>query len=125
MEAASDMYKRQPAFSMWAFSNNDLVPSAPLQVWASSFGIVFALFIFTAAQGMGVLILGADPVVNAAGVNISNVLPESIGTGGQGNLVPYLINTVGDAAPWFVGLLAVCALAAMQSTCTAYMLTCA
>ena len=32
----------------------------------------------TAAQGMGAHLLGADPVVNAAGVNISNVLPESI-----------------------------------------------
>jgi len=113
-----------PAFSMWAFSNKDPEPFAPQQVWASSVGIGFALFFFTAAQGMGAHLLGADPVVNAAGVNISNVLPESIGTGGQGNLVPYLINTVGDAAPWFVGLLAVCALAAMQSTGAAYMSTC-
>merc|ERR1712000_628854 len=114
-----------PAFSMWAFSNKDPEPFAPQQVWASSFGIGFALFLFTAAQGMGAHILGADPVVNAAGVNISNVLPESIGKGGQGNLVPYLINTVGDTAPWFVGLLAVCAPAAMQSTGAAYMSTCA
>ena len=114
-----------PAFSMWAFSNKDPEPFAPQQVWASSFGIGFALFLFTAAQGMGAHLLGADPVVNAAGVNISNVLPESIGTGGQGNLVPYLINTVADTAPWFVGLLAVCALAAMQSTGAAYMSTCA
>jgi solute:Na+ symporter, SSS family len=113
-----------PAFSMWAFSNKDPEPFAPQQVWASSVGIGFALFFFTAAQGMGAHLLGADPVVNAAGANISNVLPESIGTGGQGNLVPYLINTIGDAAPWFVGLLAVCALAAMQSTGAAYMSTC-
>jgi len=113
-----------PAFSMWAFSNKDPEPFAPQQVWASSVGIGFALFFFTAAQGMGAHLLGADPVVNAAGVNISNVLPESIGSGGQGSLVPYLINTVGDAAPWFVGLLAVCALAAMQSTGAAYMSTC-
>ncbi len=113
-----------PAFSMWAFSNKDPEPFAPQQVWASSVGIGFALFVFTAAQGMGAHLLGADPVVNAAGVNISNVLPESIGNGGQGSLVPYLINTIGDAAPWFVGLLAVCALAAMQSTGAAYMSTC-
>jgi len=39
--------------------------------------------------------------------------------------VPHLINTMGDTAPWFVGLLAVCALAAMQSTGAAYMSTCA
>ena len=41
-----------PAFSMWAFSNKDPEPFAPQQVWASSFGIGLALFIFTAAQGM-------------------------------------------------------------------------
>ena len=64
-----------PAFSMWAFSNKDPEPFAPQQVWASSVGIGFALFFFTAAQGMGAHILGADPVVNAAGANISNVLP--------------------------------------------------
>jgi len=43
--------------------------------------------------------------------------------GKQGMLVPQLINLLGDAAPWFVGLLAVCALAAMQSTGAAYMST--
>jgi len=112
-----------PAFSMWSFGNKDPRPFAPQQVWASSFGIGAILFFFTAAQGMGGHLLGADPVVNAAGANISNVLPESIGKGGQGNLVPYYINTLGESAPWFVGLLAVCALAAMQSTGAAYMST--
>jgi len=112
-----------PAFSMWSFGNKDPRPFAPQQVWASSFGIGAILFFFTAAQGMGAHLLGADPVVNAAGVNISNVLPESIGKGGQGSLVPFYINTLGDTAPWFVGLLAVCALAAMQSTGAAYMST--
>ena len=112
-----------PAFTMWAFGNADPRPFAPQQVWASSFGIGLILFFFTAAQGMGAHLLGANPAVNAAGVNIANVLPESIGKGGQGNLVPFYINTIGDAAPWFVGLLAVCALAAMQSTGAAYMST--
>ena len=112
-----------PAFTMWAFGNADPRPFAPQQVWASSFGIGLILFFFTAAQGMGAHLLGANPAVNAAGANIANVLPESIGKGGQGNLVPFYINTIGDAAPWFVGLLAVCALAAMQSTGAAYMST--
>ncbi|MDP6276011.1 MAG: sodium:solute symporter family protein, partial [Candidatus Marinimicrobia bacterium] len=134
-----------PAFSMWAFSNKDPEPFVPQQVWVSSFGMGIALFIFTVFQGMGAHILGADPVANAAGINISNMLPESIGKadqgnliylitigdpesigkGSQGNLVPYLINTIADIAPWLVGLLAVCALAAMQSTGAAYMSTCA
>ena len=39
------------------------------------------------------------------------------------SLVPYYFNYIADAAPWLVGLLAVCALAAMQSTGAAYMST--
>jgi hypothetical protein len=39
------------------------------------------------------------------------------------NLVPQLINLMSSSAPWLVGLLAVCALAAMQSTGAAYMST--
>jgi len=43
--------------------------------------------------------------------------------GKQGMLVPQLINLIADSAPWLVGLLSVCALAAMQSTGAAYMST--
>jgi Na+/proline symporter len=39
------------------------------------------------------------------------------------SLVASLINLMSDTAPWLVGLLAVCALAAMQSTGAAYMST--
>ena len=38
-------------------------------------------------------------------------------------LVPQLINLMADTAPWLIGLLSVCALAAMQSTGAAYMST--
>jgi hypothetical protein len=43
--------------------------------------------------------------------------------GKQGMIVPALINLMSETAPWLVGLLAVCALAAMQSTGAAYMST--
>lgn len=43
--------------------------------------------------------------------------------GKQEMIVPQLINLIADAAPWLVGLLSVCALAAMQSTGAAYMST--
>jgi Na+/proline symporter len=43
----------------------------------------------------------------------------------QGMVVPALIYLLKDTAPWVVGLLAVCALAAMQSTGAAYMSTAA
>ena len=47
----------------------------------------------------------------------------TIGSVNDKNLVPLLINLLTDSAPWLVGLLAVCALAAMQSTGAAYMST--
>jgi len=120
-----------PAFTMWSFSNTNPKPFAPQQVWASSFGIGLILFVFTAFQGMGGHFLGADTGFMAAHPeHVNNVLGESLGgkdlmeaAGKQGMLVPQLIDLMSDAAPWLVGLLAVCALAAMQSTGAAYMST--
>jgi solute:Na+ symporter, SSS family len=43
--------------------------------------------------------------------------------GKQGMVVPVIINLMHNVAPWAVGLLSVCALAAMQSTGAAYMST--
>ncbi len=111
-----------PAFSMWAFSNTDPKPFAPQQVWASAFGIGFILFFFTAFQGMGAHLLGANQAVTDAGLAIQTVLPD-LTANKQGGLVPHYFNQIGDTAPWLVGLLAVCALAAMQSTGAAYMST--
>lgn len=120
-----------PAFSMWAFANHDPKPFAPQQVWASSLGIGFILFFFTAMQGMGGHFLGADLAYLAAYPDaVNNVLGQGLegkdlmaSTGKQGMLVPQLIHVMQDVAPWLVGLLAVCALAAMQSTGAAYMST--
>ena len=112
-----------PAFSMWSFSNNDPRPFAPQQVWASSFGIGLILFFFTASQGMGAHIIGADPVALAAGVGTDILQVGDSIAKKPDSLVPNLINQVSDGAPWLVGLLAVCALAAMQSTGAAYMST--
>src|SRR5690606_29371856 len=105
-----------------AFSNNNPRPFAPQQVWASSFGIGLILFFFTAFQGMGGHFLGANPAVTQAGMAVSNVIPASVATQPD-SLVPYYFNLMADTAPWLIGLLAVCALAAMQSTGAAYMST--
>ncbi len=116
-----------PAFSMWAFANKNPKPFAPQQVWASSAGIGFILFFFTAFQAMAGHLLGGDKklldlgvAVNKFGVTKWN---ETTGLFAQADLVPYTINLLGDTSPWLVGLLAVCALAAMQSTGAAYMST--
>ncbi|MDP6239335.1 MAG: sodium:solute symporter family protein, partial [Alphaproteobacteria bacterium] len=120
-----------PAFTMWAFSNKSPKPFAPQQVWASSFAIGLILFFFTAFQGMGAHLLGADTALLAAHPEVvNNVMGSGLSgkdlmeaTGKQGMLVPQLINLMADTAPWLVGLLSVCALAAMQSTGAAYMST--
>jgi Na+/proline symporter len=120
-----------PAFSMWAFANKSPQPFPWQQVWASSFAIGFILFVFTAFQGIGSHFLGADLAflkaypdlaVDAMGPGLNGMdIMESEGK--QGMLVPQLIWLMGDTAPWLVGLLSVCALAAMQSTGAAYMST--
>ncbi len=111
-----------PAFTMWSFSNTNPRPFAPQQVWASSFGIGFILFFFTAFTGMGGHLLGGNPLVNKAGLAIANVLPDVIAKKPD-SLVPHLLNLVAQTSPWLIGLVAVCALAAMQSTGAAYMST--
>ncbi|MEJ2183304.1 MAG: sodium:solute symporter [Nitrospirota bacterium] len=115
-----------PAFSMWSFSNKNPRPFAPQQVWASSAGIGFILIVFTAIQGMGAHLIGADTSLLQAGVALDKLhLGEDLMQmpGKQGMVVPALIHLMSNSAPWFVGLLAVCALAAMQSTGAAYMST--
>ena len=104
---------------MRAFSNRDPVPFAPQQVWASSFGIGLILFVFTAFQGIGGHFPGADVAFMEARPDlVNNVLGAGLGgkdlmesAGKQGMLVPQLIHL---APAWAAGLLAVCALAAMQ-----------
>ena len=111
-----------PAFTMWAFSNTNPAPFAPQQVWASSFGIGLILFFFTAIQGMAAQFLGAKPLVNEAGLAVANVIPLDVNVHPDA-LVPFYFNILAENWPWLIGLLAVCALAAMQSTGAAYMST--
>jgi solute:Na+ symporter, SSS family len=120
-----------PAFSMWAYGNKNPAPFAPQQVWASSFAIGFILMFFTAMQGLGSHFLGADTAFMAKHPElVNNVMSAGLqgkdimaSAGKQGMLVPQLIYLLSDTAPWLVGLLSVCALAAMQSTGAAYMST--
>ena len=97
-----------PAFSMWAFANKTPQAFRWQQVVASSLIVGIILFTFTIFQGLGGHILVQNGVLK----NISDT-----------NLIPELINLLSTAAPWLVGLLAVCALAAMQSTGSGYMST--
>lgn len=97
-----------PAFSMWAFSNKTSRAFRWQQVIASSLIVGIILFSFTIIQGLGGHVLVEQGIL------------ESVT---DKNLIPQLINLLSESAPWLVGLLAVCALAAMQSTGAAYMST--
>jgi len=97
-----------PAFSMWAFSNKTSRAFRWQQVVASSLVIGIILFTFTIFQGVAGWIFSANGTFS--GVD-------------DKTLVPQLINLLSDTTPWLVALLAVCALAAMQSTGAAYMST--
>lgn len=63
-----------PAFSMWAFANNNPRPFAPQQVWVSSFAIGLILISFTMFQGVGAHLLGAGPAANKDPLILSNIL---------------------------------------------------
>ena len=102
-----------PAFSMWAFSNRDPRPFPLQQVFASSLAIGGIMFFFTAVQGLGGAMLDRELVPGTS----------RLGVPAADSLIPYLIDTLTRSAPWLVGLLSVCALAAMQSTGAAYMST--
>jgi SSS family solute:Na+ symporter len=97
-----------PAFTMWAFANRTCRPFRWQQVVASSVVIGIILFTFTIFQGLGGNVLLAQGVFKEVT---------------RADLVPKLIDLLKDTYPWFVGVLAVCALAAMQSTGAAYMST--
>ena len=97
-----------PAFSMWAFASRDPAPFALQQVWASSLVVGIILLLFAAMQGM------------SEGPALSGLVDRE---GGQAMLAPQLIDRMSDTAPWLVGLLAVCALAALQAAGASYMST--
>ena len=91
-----------PAFTMWAFSNRNPRPFPWQQAIASTFFVGFALFFFTAIQGMGGIV-----VKNDLGVTLTNR-----------NLVPELMT---QYLPGFwLAFVTVGALAAMQSTAAPY-----
>jgi len=114
-----------PAFSMWAFSNESPKPFVWQQVFFSAFIVGFILLIFTVIQGLGSHLLGADEAfLNAhpelKGDNTVMDVVEKSDT-----LIPYLIQMLANIKemPWLVGGLAICALAAMQSTAAPYIVS--
>ena len=109
-----------PAFSMWAFANKDPSPFPWQQVVASSLVIGAIMFAFTAIQGLSGSILFHEILPDTEKLGLPT---NEAGKPITDYLVPYLISSLEQNYPWLLGLLCVCALAAMQSTGAAYMST--
>ena len=114
-----------PAFSMWAFSSRNPHPFATQQVWVSALAVGFVLVFFTTIQGMAGHFLGGNQAMAGAGIAVGNLLGFDAwgadGLGRGGDLAPLLMRMVSGMAPWLAAFLAICALAAMQSTGALFM----
>lgn len=92
-----------PAFIMWQMANKNPKPFAWQQVFMSTFLVGFALFFFTAWQGLGALILDRAEVLNL--VRDSDVVPALMA-----NFLP----------PFVLGITFIGLIAAMHSTAAPY-----
>ncbi len=90
-----------PAFTMWSFSNKNPRPFPWQQAIASTFFVGFALFFFTAIQGMGGRVVGTE-----------------LGIASDRDLVPKLMHAY--LPGFWLAFVTIGALAAMQSTAAPY-----
>jgi Na+/proline symporter len=108
-----------PAFTIGAFATRDVKGFAPQQVWAAGATIGLVLVFFGIFGGMGALFLGGSLSLDQAGLAVAHDLPNLDG-GREVALVAYYLKSVGESAPWFAGILAVAAVAAVQATAALY-----
>jgi len=137
-----------PDFSMWAFSSKTPKPFFWQQVIASALIMGLIMFVFTATQGFSGHLLGVnsefkeahlndpvkdikmtitkkenDPVMDIPVMDIKMTITKKEDAD---TLVPYLILLIAKVSwlgDFLVSLLAICALAAMQSTAAPYLST--
>jgi len=94
-----------PAFTMWTFGIKSPKPLAWQQAFMSTFVVGFALFFFTAFQGMGAKVLQLEGV-------------EAFANVGQATVVPILMTQF--LPPFVLGLVFMGAIAAIHSTAAPY-----
>jgi SSS family solute:Na+ symporter len=93
-----------PAFTMLAFASRNPKGFIAQQTWASA-AIMGAIFVF---------------FLVAAGIG-ARALPGAQTQAGNVGAVGVIIASLGERAPWFVALLAICALAAVQGLAALYL----
>jgi SSS family solute:Na+ symporter len=95
-----------PAFTMWTFGIKSPKPLAWQQAFMSTFVVGFALFFFTAFQGMGAKVLQNWPATRLS--------PTST----KATVVPTLMKTF--LPPFMLGVVFMGAIAAIHSTAAPY-----
>ncbi len=95
-----------PGFTTIGMASRGVRAFSIHQIWGSGFCIGLLLLLFSAFQGFGAHLLGASGAA---------ALPE-LAKSRQGELVQTYIRVIGVHYPWLMGLLAVSAIAAIQST---------
>jgi SSS family solute:Na+ symporter len=108
-----------PAFGVLAFSARDARGFAPQQVWAAAATVGFGLVFFAVIAGVGAQFLGASSAITQASLAVGSDLP-SLGAGHDAGLIAVYLNSLAARAPWFLGLLAVAAIAVTQATAALY-----
>jgi solute:Na+ symporter, SSS family len=95
-----------PAFTMWQFGNKDPKPFPWQQAFMSTFVVGFALFFFTAFQGLGGILLQQSGHVDF--VNLAR----------DADVVPLLMKNF--LPPFMLGIVFIGAIASMHSTAAPY-----
>ena len=111
-----------PTFSMWSYSVKSPKSFYYYQIWGSGAIVGIFLFIFAALLGVGANLLGANPSINLNGFALNQILPE-LDINNVSSLIFSFIGSLGLASPILVGLLAICLIAALQSTLAAFLMT--
>ena len=111
-----------PTFSMWSYSVKSPRSFYYYQIWGSGAIVGIFLFIFAALLGVGANLLGANPLINLNGFALNQILPE-LDINNVSLLIFSFIGSLGSASPILVGLLAICLIAALQSTLAAFLMT--
>jgi len=109
-----------PALSMWAFSARSARGFALHQVWGAAFTCGLLMLVFATLIGVCAHLLGANADVVEAEMTTAKLLP-AIADNEHNKIVPYFIRLVSEDNIWLLGVLAVCAIAALQATAAAFL----
>ena len=108
-----------PNLAMWGFANRSGKAFAIQQVWGCAFCFGLLLIFFSVIQGVGSSLLGSNEAVNTQGLALLKLLPSASESSSHLIIIDY-IQAIDSKLPWLAALLAVCAVAAMQSTAAAF-----